>query len=760
MDNRHRKVEETMNALNDKIDDTKGQVKAEFDNTKVALMKLASDVRAEIASGAGTAPSMRTNGSTLVTLKETTVDKLPEVITKVEFDNWVEELYVHIDRANGCTGMSSLLKEIRLCTTSLTEDTMNDIIDKTHDAKNDFDKFSFDYRARDKDLYAYLLRKLNKKLKALVAGTRSGFEMFRRIMREEDPVTESTEYSLRFAFQQMVFQKSTSIEGTRKLIQAMEKKISEYREKTGKEMDEVLKTTVIHGAMDAETGREVRRNRVVLSYDKIKGFIEELYQEEQNRMYATVTEGKKPKVDAMDVGNINALNGREDPDREDWEEDTTCEDGNALDAIGKGKGKGKGSSMECYRCGGVGHPARDCPTPEDSTAKHQCFECGGKGHYGRDHRGDGKGDAVAGKGAKGGKGAYGKGPYAAKGASFYSDPYMAKGSNFFGKGGKYGAKGYGPSKGGSGKGAPRSMNSFDNAMFATMEPDTSWDEHYDWRHWENDVSTMGTPPWQEAGPWLAPRRPGGMSSMSQAVTPVQNRFQALERHGEDIEEGSFGAEHTVEMKDLIEVAQKNIQLKQMRRERKRSKKLSPSLCPFQHDSRESDCHFCPDHLCEGLSLFEAKGKGESMQINNLTDYKGWKAIEVTIDSGACDTVMPINMCKDIPVHESKRQQEGMEYEVANGETIPNEGERHCMIMTMGAVTPKNIVFQVADVHKALLSITRVADAGYECHLNKTGGYLLDTYTGERVPIHRKGNLYVMRAWVRDDEGPGFGRQGR
>lgn len=31
-------------------------------------------------------------------------------------------------------------------------------------------------------------------------------------------------------------------------------KISEYRNKTGKDMDDVLKTTVIHGAMDTESG--------------------------------------------------------------------------------------------------------------------------------------------------------------------------------------------------------------------------------------------------------------------------------------------------------------------------------------------------------------------------------------------------------------------------------------------------------------------------------------------------------------------------
>ena len=148
-----------------------------------------------------------------------------------------------------------------------------------------------------------------------------------------------------------------------------------------------------------------------------------------------------------------------------------------------------------------------------------------------------------------------------------------------------------------------------------------------------------------------------------------------------------------------------------------------------------------------------------MQINNLVDYQGWKEIEVTIDSGACDIVMPINMCSEIPLQESERQRKRMEYEVANGETIPNEGERHCLLMTMGAQMPKKIVFQVADVHKALLSITRVADAGYECHLSKAGGYLLDIYTGEKVPITRKGNLYIMKAWVREDKASAFGRQG-
>ena len=63
----------------------------------------------------------------------------------------------------------------------------------------------------------------------------------------------------------------------------------------------------------------------------------------------------------------------------------------------------------------------------------------------------------------------------------------------------------------------------------------------------------------------------------------------------------------------------------------------------------------------------------------------------------------------------------LEYDVANGQTIRNEGERRCLLMTVGAKMPKKMTFQVADVHKPLLSITRIADAGFDCWLGRFGG---------------------------------------
>ena len=92
----------------------------------------------------------------------------------------------------------------------------------------------------------------------------------------------------------------------------------------------------------------------------------------------------------------------------------------------------------------------------------------------------------------------------------------------------------------------------------------------------------------------------------------------------------------------------------------------------------------------------------------------------------------------------------MKYEAANGAPIANLGERRCLIRTPGAWNEKEITFQVADVHKPLLSISRAADAGFDCLLNDKGGWLIPRDGGERIPIRRKGNLYVLTMWVKPD----------
>ena len=66
-------------------------------------------------------------------------------------------------------------------------------------------------------------------------------------------------------------------------------------------------------------------------------------------------------------------------------------------------------------------------------------------------------------------------------------------------------------------------------------------------------------------------------------------------------------------------------------------------------------------------------------------------------------------------------------------------------MTICSMIPKRIVFQIADVHKPLLSITACSDMGYDCYLGKEGVSLRDRVTGEVIPLERRGSHLALIA---------------
>ena len=49
-------------------------------------------------------------------------------------------------------------------------------------------------------------------------------------------------------------------------------------------------------------------------------------------------------------------------------------------------------------------------------------------------------------------------------------------------------------------------------------------------------------------------------------------------------------------------------------------------------------------------------------LSSMVRYQGWREIEVTIDSGACDCAMPISRCSGIIVEESEQRMQTLKYE--------------------------------------------------------------------------------------------------
>jgi len=195
-----------------------------------------------------------------------------------------------------------------------------------------------------------------------------------------------------------------------------------------------------------------------------------------------------------------------------------------------------------------------------------------------------------------------------------------------------------------------------------------------------------------------------------------------------------------------------------------SQSVIPSAQSVTHSKRVSFDEYVETH---GIQVDEFIEQVQTHAgLNLLTEMRRspisvvsapeWYEIEITVDSGACDTVMPTKLGTHISMIDTAKSKSGFEFEVANGEGLLNMGERRCFMMTENSDTMKRIAFQCADVHKPLLSVSRLADQGYECTLGKLGGVLRDVDTGDMIPLHRRDNLYVMRAWIKQDDS-GFTR---
>ena len=95
---------------------------------------------------------------------------------------------------------------------------------------------------------------------------------------------------------------------------------------------------------------------------------------------------------------------------------------------------------------------------------------------------------------------------------------------------------------------------------------------------------------------------------------------------------------------------------------------------------------------------------------------------------------------------SDASRRGVQYEVANGERIPNLGQK-----TFQGVTPegvrRGITAQVCDVNKPLLSVAKLVRSGNTVVFAPDGAYVEDGTTHERLWLQESGGMYMMRLWV-------------
>ena len=137
-------------------------------------------------------------------------------------------------------------------------------------------------------------------------------------------------------------------------------------------------------------------------------------------------------------------------------------------------------------------------------------------------------------------------------------------------------------------------------------------------------------------------------------------------------------------------------------------------------------------------------------LNAIQDG-GWEEVEMAVDSGASETVINEDMVMSAELREGAASRRGMVYQVANGEKIPNLGEKKFSAWTEEGVS-RNIKAQVCSVNQALLSVKKVVDVGHRVVFEKGNSYIEDVKNREKIHLTERGGMYFIKLWTKSRSG--------
>ena len=124
----------------------------------------------------------------------------------------------------------------------------------------------------------------------------------------------------------------------------------------------------------------------------------------------------------------------------------------------------------------------------------------------------------------------------------------------------------------------------------------------------------------------------------------------------------------------------------------------------------------------------------------------WERIEITLDSGAAETVGPKGAVGNVRIRRDNGR-EGIMYRAANGNTMPNYGEQR-LAWESEEDSKGGINIQVTDVTKVLASVGKICEAGNRVVFEPEGGYIERISDGNRTKFKKKGAVYVLETWVK------------
>ena len=126
--------------------------------------------------------------------------------------------------------------------------------------------------------------------------------------------------------------------------------------------------------------------------------------------------------------------------------------------------------------------------------------------------------------------------------------------------------------------------------------------------------------------------------------------------------------------------------------------------------------------------------------------------------------MPKGMLDREPLMEGEAKSMGVKYVATNGAKMENYGEKKIRFRKECIGGINDMLFQVADVGKPLVSVSRILDKGNTVIFSRKqgGSYIVNNCTGQKIILTEEKGTFVMDVeYLEPDESAeGFTRQGK
>ena len=146
------------------------------------------------------------------------------------------------------------------------------------------------------------------------------------------------------------------------------------------------------------------------------------------------------------------------------------------------------------------------------------------------------------------------------------------------------------------------------------------------------------------------------------------------------------------------------------------------------------------------------GAGDEALLGDWEDLE----IEITLDSGCVDHVMDAAEAPGYCILESAGSKRKQNFVVGNGQRCPNKGEMHLnMEAFVGSMAyPIKSVFQIADITRPLMSVSKICDQGLQCIFMADKAVVKNAKNETVCEFQRRGGLYVATMRLKRPIEPG------